>query len=84
MLSCSLSYAARRPKLARARAPSLFCFAHTAAPHGLTHPTFCNTHIIIKGPNAESRAQVQSGRVVTPNYGEVRLDPEPDQRLVSC
>ncbi|KIZ00855.1 hypothetical protein MNEG_7105 [Monoraphidium neglectum] len=34
-----------------------------------------------KGPSEEGWRQVQSGRVVTPLYGEVLLDPEPDQKL---
>ncbi|KAI8466819.1 MAG: hypothetical protein J3K34DRAFT_524227 [Monoraphidium minutum] len=34
-----------------------------------------------KGPSDEARRQLQSGRVVTQLYGEVLLDPEPDQKL---
>ena len=78
--------AARRPFYARARAIFFLAvfvlFAHCCLTHISTNTRAHHTHNNIKGPNAVSRAQVQSGRVITPNFGEVCLDPEPDQRLV--
>jgi hypothetical protein len=35
-----------------------------------------------QGPSDDAKRQVQAGRVVTPTFGEVLLDPEPDQKLV--
>lgn len=35
-----------------------------------------------QGPSDASKRAVQSGRVVSPTYGEILLDPEPDQKLV--
>eukprot|EP00955_Chlamydomonas_euryale_P079915 363357-Chlamydomonas_euryale.AAC.14 len=35
-----------------------------------------------KGPSPESRKAVESLLVLTPKYGEQRLDAEPDKRLV--
>jgi hypothetical protein len=66
--------AAGEPR-ARARAR-----AAAAAAHG--PPRAPRAPLPAQGPSDEARRQVQSGRVVTPAYGEILLDPEPDQKLV--
>jgi hypothetical protein len=37
----------------------------------------------LQGKDAALRQQVQQGKVSTPNFGEVQLDYDPDQLLVS-
>jgi hypothetical protein len=44
--------------------------------------TCCACALLLQGPDAELRRQVQRGRVQTPNYGEVILDVDPDQLQV--
>lgn len=50
------------------------------------HDDHYHHHNTNQGPSDEGKRAVQSGRVDTPAYGEVLLDPEPDQKLVgvSC
>lgn len=49
--------------------------------HLPTHPPK-HVVVVLQGPNAELRKQVQRGRVQTPTYGEVPLDYDPDQLQV--